>query len=169
MSDLVGELATRSDEFRVRWARHDVRLHRSGTKTFHHPVVGELTLEYNTIPLPADAGLSVTCYTPEPATPTEEKLALLASWVATPGALAPRRPARGLTPVPGQAGQTGVEALLRAVKKPERPSARRTVYRDGRAGASRRPVQEFSGGRAASSSTCSAPRRSRSGRRPSGR
>ena len=37
LTDLVGELATRSDEFRTRWAAHDVRLHRTGTKLFHHP------------------------------------------------------------------------------------------------------------------------------------
>ena len=40
LTALVGELATRSDEFRTRWAAHDVRLHRTGTKHFHHPVVG---------------------------------------------------------------------------------------------------------------------------------
>ncbi len=83
LTDLVGELGTRSDAFRTRWAKHDVRLHQSGTKLFHHPVVGELTLDYNAIPLPADPGLSLTCYTAEPATPSAEKLALLASWAAT--------------------------------------------------------------------------------------
>ena len=83
LTDLVGELATRSDEFRVRWARHDVRLHTHGTKRFRHPVVGALTLQYDTIPLPADPGLSLTCYTPEPATPSADGLAVLASWAAT--------------------------------------------------------------------------------------
>jgi transcriptional regulator with XRE-family HTH domain len=84
LTDLVGELATRSEAFRTRWARHDVRLHRNGTKVFRHSVVGELTLEYNTIPLPADPGLALTCYTAEPASPSADKLALLASWAATP-------------------------------------------------------------------------------------
>ena len=84
LSDLVGELATRSEEFRVRWARHDVRLHQQGTKLFHHPVVGDLTLDYNTVPLPADPGLSMACYTAEPGSPSAERLALLASWAATP-------------------------------------------------------------------------------------
>ncbi|MEN3304715.1 MAG: hypothetical protein V7603_917, partial [Micromonosporaceae bacterium] len=37
LSDLVGELATRSDEFRTRWAGHDVRLHHTGVKHFRHP------------------------------------------------------------------------------------------------------------------------------------
>jgi hypothetical protein len=84
LTDLVGELATRSEEFRVRWARHDVRLHQAGTKLFHHPVVGDLTLDYNTVPLPADPGLSMACYTAEPGSPTAARLALLASWSATP-------------------------------------------------------------------------------------
>jgi hypothetical protein len=53
---------------------------------FHHPVVGDLTLDYNTLPLPADAGPSLTTYTAEPGSPTAEKLALLASWGAAPAA-----------------------------------------------------------------------------------
>lgn len=89
LTDLVGELATRSDEFRVRWARHDVRLHTGGTKLFHHGVVGDLVLDFNTLPLPADPGLSLTAYTAEPGTPSADKLALLASWTA-PGSLATR-------------------------------------------------------------------------------
>jgi transcriptional regulator with XRE-family HTH domain len=84
LTDLVGELATRSEEFRTRWARHDVRLHTGGTKVFHHGVVGDLVLDYNTLPLPADPGLSLTGYTAEPGTASAEKLALLASWAATP-------------------------------------------------------------------------------------
>ncbi len=80
----MGELATRSEEFRVRWARHDVRLHTGGTKVFRHAVAGDLTLDYNTFPLPADPGLSLTAYTAEPGTASAERLALLASWAATP-------------------------------------------------------------------------------------
>lgn len=84
LTDLVGELATRSDEFRTRWARHDVRLHTGGTKVFHHGVVGDLVLDYNTLPLPADPGLSLTAYTAEPGTASADRLAVLASWAATP-------------------------------------------------------------------------------------
>jgi hypothetical protein len=58
ISDLVGELSTRSEEFRVRWAKHDVRLHHTGTKSFHHPVVGDIDVTYETMPLPADPGLA---------------------------------------------------------------------------------------------------------------
>jgi len=83
LSDLVGELSTRSEEFRVRWAKHNVRLHRTGTKRFHHPVVGDLEVGYETLPLPADPGLALTVYSPEPATPSADAMSLLASWTAT--------------------------------------------------------------------------------------
>jgi transcriptional regulator with XRE-family HTH domain len=83
LSDLVGELSTRSEEFRVRWAKHNVRLHRTGTKCFHHPVVGDLEVGYETLPLPADPGLALTVYSPEPATPSADAMSLLASWTAT--------------------------------------------------------------------------------------
>ncbi len=82
--DLVGELSTRSDEFRSRWAAHDVRLHRTGHKVIHHPVVGRLELAYETLTLPADPGLTMLVYTAEPGSPTTtDNLALLASWAAT--------------------------------------------------------------------------------------
>jgi transcriptional regulator with XRE-family HTH domain len=82
LADLVGELATRSDEFRVRWAAHDVRLHRSGVKHFHHPVVGALDLAFESMDLPADPGLTFTAYAAEPGSPSEDALRLLASWAA---------------------------------------------------------------------------------------
>ena len=83
LSDLVGELATRSDDFRIRWAGHNVRLHDHGDKRFHHPVVGDLTLSFEELPLPADPGLTITAYTAEPGTASHDALSLLASWAAT--------------------------------------------------------------------------------------
>ncbi len=56
MHDLVGELSTRSPEFRRRWSTHDVRLHGAGTKRFHHTVVGELALAYESMDLVSDPG-----------------------------------------------------------------------------------------------------------------
>jgi len=82
LTDLVGELATRSDAFRTRWARHDVRHHHTGVKRFRHPVVGNLTVGFNATELPADPGLTLTVYTAEPGSPSAEKLGLLASWAA---------------------------------------------------------------------------------------
>jgi transcriptional regulator with XRE-family HTH domain len=84
LSDLVGELSTRSDEFRTMWGAHDVRYHRSGIKRITHPVVGDLELVFEALDLPADPGLLLATYTAEPGTPSEEKLRLLASWASTP-------------------------------------------------------------------------------------
>ena len=83
LSDLVGELSTRSEEFRTRWAAHNVRIHRTGTKTFHHPVVGDLSLTYEMMDLSADSGLALIAYTAEPGSKSAEALDLLASWTAT--------------------------------------------------------------------------------------
>ncbi len=83
MHDLVGELSTRSSEFRTRWRTHDVRLHGAGTKRFHHQVVGDLELAYESVDMISEPGLSLTIYAAEPASPTADALALLASWAAT--------------------------------------------------------------------------------------
>ena len=83
LSDLVGELATRSDEFRTRWAEHNVRIHRTGTKQVRHPVVGDLDLTYEMMEVTADPGLSIVTYSAEPGTRSEEALRLLGSWAAT--------------------------------------------------------------------------------------
>jgi transcriptional regulator with XRE-family HTH domain len=87
LSDLVGELATHSEAFRTRWAAHDVRFHNTGVKQFHHPVVGELSLTYNRLDLPADHGLTIFTYTAEPGSRSEEALNLLGSWAATADSL----------------------------------------------------------------------------------
>ena len=84
LSDLVGELSTRSEEFRTRWAAHNVRIHQTGAKHFHHPVVGDLSLTFEMMELAADPGLTILTYTAEPGSKSEEALNLLASWTATP-------------------------------------------------------------------------------------
>ncbi len=89
LSDLIGELSTRSDEFRVRWAAHNVRFHRTGTKDIHHPVVGELELSYETLELSADEGLSMAVFTAEPGSASQQALDLLSSWTATPQTTSP--------------------------------------------------------------------------------
>jgi len=86
LHDLVGELSTRSPDFRRRWSSHDVRLHGAGTKTFHHDVVGDLELAYESVDMVSEPGLSLTIYAAEPASPTAQALALLASWAAAPAA-----------------------------------------------------------------------------------
>jgi transcriptional regulator with XRE-family HTH domain len=83
LSDLVGELSTRSEAFRTRWAAHNVRLHRTGGKQLHHPVAGDLELTYEALELPADPGLTMITYTAQPASASQQALDFLASWAAT--------------------------------------------------------------------------------------
>jgi transcriptional regulator with XRE-family HTH domain len=83
LSDLVGELATRSDAFRTHWAVHNVRFHASAVKLFNHPVVGELSLSFNRLDIAADHGLTLFTYAAEPGSRSEEALNLLGSWAAT--------------------------------------------------------------------------------------
>ncbi len=68
------------EDFRVRWASHDVRQYRSGTQPFHHPLVGDLTLSYEALQLTADVGLTLIVYTAEPDSPSQAALNRLASW-----------------------------------------------------------------------------------------
>ncbi|WP_223982748.1 helix-turn-helix transcriptional regulator [Arthrobacter sp. NicSoilB8] len=83
IAELVGELSVRSDEFRSRWAAHNVRRHYSGTKQFQHPVVGLLELSYQVMELEEDPGHTLTVYPAIPGSPSDEALRLLASWAAT--------------------------------------------------------------------------------------
>jgi transcriptional regulator with XRE-family HTH domain len=83
LSNLIGELSTRSENFRTWWAAHNVRFHRTGVKRFHHPAVGDLTLTFEALDLAADPGLRISAYTAEPGTPSDDALKLLATWAAT--------------------------------------------------------------------------------------
>lgn len=85
LTTLIGELATHSGAFRTRWAAHNVRTHRTGTKHFHHPVVGDLELDFDAmqVPGPDQSALTLTAYTAEPGSPSADALAMLASWAAT--------------------------------------------------------------------------------------
>lgn len=83
LSDLIGELSTRSDAFRVRWATHNVALHRTGSKRFRHPVIGDLTLDFDTLDFPADSGQRLSVYTARPGSRDHDALVLLASWATT--------------------------------------------------------------------------------------
>ncbi|MEV7737201.1 helix-turn-helix transcriptional regulator [Streptomyces sp. NPDC088921] len=85
LSNLIGELSTRSDAFRVMWGSHDVHVFRDSTKRLNHPLVGELELDQETMSLPDASGLSVVVYSAPPGTAAEDGLKLLASWSATTG------------------------------------------------------------------------------------
>lgn len=82
LTDLIGELVTRSDEFRIRWAGHNVRFHRLGVKRIHHPLVGDLELDYEALDLPANPDWFLFAHTAEPGSPTAERLQLLGSLTA---------------------------------------------------------------------------------------
>jgi transcriptional regulator with XRE-family HTH domain len=81
--ELIGELSTRSEDFRARWAAHNVRFHRTGHKKLHHPVVGDLDLDFEAMELPSRPGLTLLVYTAPKDSPTADGLALLASWAVS--------------------------------------------------------------------------------------
>ena len=83
LHDLVGELSTRSEDFRRRWSSHNVRLHGTGSKRFHHSLVGDLTVAYESLDMVSEPGLTLTLYAAEPGSPSEHALDLLASWTTT--------------------------------------------------------------------------------------
>jgi transcriptional regulator with XRE-family HTH domain len=83
LTELIGELSLHSDTFRRLWADHDVRAHASGVKRLHHPLVGDLTLDYVALAVEGDPDQTLVIYTPEPASPSAEALSILASWTGT--------------------------------------------------------------------------------------
>jgi len=83
---LVGELSTQSELFRERWASRDVKFHRSGLKRLHHPVVGDLDLNFESMELPSEPGLVLNVYTAPADSASADALKLLASWAATQAA-----------------------------------------------------------------------------------
>ncbi len=94
LSALVGELSVKSDEFRRLWATHNVKEKGHGVKLLRHPLVGELTLSYETLKLPDDEEQHLVTYHAEPGSDSAQSLRLLASWGAD----------AGLTDVIGDAG-----------------------------------------------------------------
>lgn len=83
LHDLIGELGTRSTEFRRLWGSHNVRHHGAGLKTFNHPIVGEMTLAYEGMSMEAEPGLSITVYIAEPGSTAADRMQVLASWAAS--------------------------------------------------------------------------------------
>lgn len=77
---LVGELSLASPAFRTWWSEHQVHQRTHGTKRLHHPVVGAITVEFETLTLPGDAHQALYVYTTEPGSSSREALELLASW-----------------------------------------------------------------------------------------
>lgn len=84
LTDLVGELSTKSEPFRKWWAAHNVRRHQTGRKRLHHPSVGALELDYEVMEVTGDNGLRMAVFTAEPGSRSAEALDLLGSLAATP-------------------------------------------------------------------------------------
>jgi len=83
LTALVGELSTRSPQFRADWAGHDVHEHRTGVKSFRHPEVGVIEVAFDVFEMPGEAGLQIVTYSAPPGTDSADRFALLASWAAT--------------------------------------------------------------------------------------
>lgn len=83
LSRLIAELRAGSELFAQQWARRDVTFHRSGLKRLHHPVVGDLDLNYESMELASEPGLVLNVYTASTGSPSADGLSMLASWVAT--------------------------------------------------------------------------------------
>jgi transcriptional regulator with XRE-family HTH domain len=82
LTALIGELSTRSPQFRKNWAEQDVHEHRTGRKIYRHPELGEIDISYDVLEMPGEPGLSIATYSAEEGTPSADRLALLASWAA---------------------------------------------------------------------------------------
>jgi transcriptional regulator with XRE-family HTH domain len=91
LTQLIGELSTRSQDFRALWAAHDVGVHRAGAKTLHHRHVGDLILTFEELTLDSAPTITLSTYLAEPASPTAERLQLLAAWAAADTAHTPTR------------------------------------------------------------------------------
>ena len=89
LTELIGDLTTRSERFSALWATYNVRWHTTGTKLFHHPVVGDLSLAYEGLELTADPGQTLITFTAEPGSPSQQALTFLASWAAAQDQPAP--------------------------------------------------------------------------------
>lgn len=90
LTELVGELAVKSDEFRTWWADHNVRERTHGIKRYHHPLVGDLTLGYESVAVLGDPDQTLCIYTTEPGSASETALRLLANWTGSDEAPAAR-------------------------------------------------------------------------------
>ena len=114
LNELIGELTTGSGQFAALWAGHDVRIHTTGTKRFHHQVAGDLSLQFETLHLPGDEGQTLFTFTAEPGSAAANALAFLASWAAAPSTT---KDAEGET---AKAAHSNAQPRIHALKRPNR-------------------------------------------------
>lgn len=89
-ADLVEELLDVSADFRTWWADHRVYQRTFGSKRLRHPLVGELTVDYETLTLPGDANQTLFVYSTEPGTTSRQAMNTLASWSLDTSSIATR-------------------------------------------------------------------------------
>ena len=82
LAELVGDLSIRDPQFRQWWAGTHVALKRRGTRTYNHPVVGEITLDWDALTSDAEPNQQIFIYTAAPGSPSEQALRDLAAWTA---------------------------------------------------------------------------------------
>jgi transcriptional regulator with XRE-family HTH domain len=87
LSKLVGDLTLRSPEFARFWAAHDVRSRPFGSKTYRHPLVGDVTVAFEALEFPGDSGQRLCIYTAEPGSSSEQALRLLATLIGSPSGM----------------------------------------------------------------------------------
>jgi transcriptional regulator with XRE-family HTH domain len=80
LSALIGDLSIHSEEFRRWWSDHQVHRRTTGSKGYHHPVVGDLTVQYQALHPAGDPDQILFVYTTEPGSPSETSMRLLANW-----------------------------------------------------------------------------------------
>ena len=129
LTDLVGELSTRSEEFRTWWAAHNVKFHTTAAKSLRHPAVGELELTGEALTLPGDHGLTIITYTAEPQSAPEQALNFLANWSGQ-ASLVDRDQRRATAP-DGQTGHRPGRRAPRTSRSPPRKDAEFMVIRLG--------------------------------------
>lgn len=77
LAELVGDLSMRSDEFASLWSKHQVRSCAFGRHDLHHPTLGVLTVDEESLELPDDPGQRMLLYSAEPGSPSEAAFQLL--------------------------------------------------------------------------------------------
>src|SRR2546421_10003757 len=83
LAELVGDLSIRDPQFRQLWAGTHVASKRRGTRTYNHPVVGEITLDWDALTSDAEPDQQIIIYTAAPGSPSEQALRILVSWAAS--------------------------------------------------------------------------------------
>lgn len=71
---LVEELSALSPEFTAWWEARQVNIRTTGTKLLHHPVVGDLELDWSTLTCAASPDQQVVAWTAEPGSATSRAL-----------------------------------------------------------------------------------------------